>query len=90
MQLRLTSILNEYAQKVINDLITKYKVENPNLTNEEVEKIKTDYINRFEELKASPKVDEKDITKYSFQQLKKLVEDRKSTRLNSSHKSRLN
>jgi hypothetical protein len=74
MNLKLTNILNEYAQKVVNNLITKYKVENPNLTDVDIEKIKEEYINRFEELKASPKVVEKDITKYSFQQLKKLVD----------------
>jgi len=87
MQLRLTSILNEYAQKVVNNLITKYKVENPNLTNEEVEKIKTDYINRFEELKSSPKVEVKDITKYSFQQLKKLVDSFPPKKEKSSNNS---
>jgi hypothetical protein len=74
MNLKLTNILNEYAQKVVNDLIKKYMVENPNLTDDDIESIKKDYINRFEELKASPKVVEKDITKYSFQQLKKLVD----------------
>jgi hypothetical protein len=74
MNLKLTQLLNEYAQKVVNDLIKKYMVENPNLTDDDIETIKKDYINRFEELKSSPKVDEKDITKYSFQQLKKLVD----------------
>jgi hypothetical protein len=74
MTLKLTQLLNEYAQKVVNDLIKKYKVENPNLTDDDIETIKKDYINRFEELKDSPKVVEKDITQYSFQQLKKLVD----------------
>jgi hypothetical protein len=85
MQLKLTQLLNEYAQKVVNDLIKKYKVENPNLTDDDIESIKKDYINRFEELKASPKVVEKDITKYSFQQLKKLVDSFPSKKEKSSN-----
>jgi hypothetical protein len=85
MTLKLTQLLNEYAQKVVNDLITKYKVENPKLTDDDIETIKKDYINRFEELKSSPKVDEKDITKYSFQQLKKLVDSFPSKKEKSSN-----
>jgi len=70
MNLRLTSILKEYSIGVVNKLKEKFKKENSALTDDQIEY----YINRFEELKSSPKVEQKDITKYSFQQLEKLVD----------------
>jgi hypothetical protein len=70
MNLKLTSILNEYSTGVVNKLKEKFKKENSALTDDQIEY----YINRFDQLKSSPKVEEKDIAKYSFQQLEKLVD----------------
>ena len=70
MNLRLTSILKEYSIGVVNKLKEKFKKENSALTDQQIEY----YINRFEELKSSPKVNDKDITKYSFQKLEQVVD----------------
>jgi hypothetical protein len=70
MNLRLTNILNEYSTGIVNKLKQKFKQENSALTDEIIE----EYINRFDQVKSSPKVDEKDITKYSFQKLEQVVD----------------
>jgi hypothetical protein len=70
MNLKLTSILKEYSTGVVNKLKEKFKKENSALTDRQIEY----YINRFEELKSSPKVDVKDITTYSFQRLEQVVD----------------
>jgi hypothetical protein len=70
MNLRLTSILKEYSIGVVNKLKEKFKKENSALTDEIIE----EYINRFDQLKSSPKVNDKDITTYSFQKLEQVVD----------------
>jgi hypothetical protein len=70
MNLKLTSILKEYSTGVVNKLKQKFKQENSNLTDQQIEY----YINRFDQLKSSPKVEEKDITTYSFQRLEQVVD----------------
>jgi hypothetical protein len=63
--------LNEYSQSVLNKLFEKFKTENVNLTDEQIQY----YIDRFIAVQKSPKVIEKDILKYSFKDLEKLVDD---------------
>jgi hypothetical protein len=70
MNLKLTNILKEYSTGVVNTLKQKFKKENSALTDEIIEY----YINRFDQLKSSPKVDDKDITTYSFQRLEQVVD----------------
>jgi len=70
MNLKLTNILKEYSTGVVNTLKQKFKKENSALTDEIIEY----YINRFDQLKSSPKVDDKDITTYSFQKLEQVVD----------------
>jgi hypothetical protein len=70
MQLKLTNILKEYSIGVVNKLKEKFKKENSALTDEIIE----EYINRFDQLKSSPKVERKDITTYSFQELEQVVD----------------
>lgn len=74
--------LDEYAQKVVDKLVTKFMNENPNVT----EKIAIYYINRFPQISSSPKVTQKDITQYSFKDLEKLV-DSFPTKMKSQSKS---
>jgi hypothetical protein len=76
------SSLNEYAQNILNKLADKFRAENPNLTDEQL----SYYINRFDQLKSSPKVTQKDILKYSFADLEKLV-DSFPTKMKSQPKS---
>jgi hypothetical protein len=70
MQLKLTNILKEYSIGTVNKLKEKFKKENSALTDEIIE----EYINRFDQLKSSPKVERKDITTYSFQELEQVVD----------------
>jgi len=70
MNLRLTNILKEYSIGVVNKLKEKFKKENSALTDDQIDY----YIKRFEELKSSPKVNDKDITTYSFQKLEQVVD----------------
>jgi hypothetical protein len=62
--------LNEYSQSVLNKLFEKFKTENVNLTDEQIQY----YIDRFIAVQKSPKVIEKDILKYSFKDLEKLID----------------
>jgi hypothetical protein len=62
--------LFEYSDKVIKDMVAKFKSEERTLSDEQA----TYYISRFEKLKESPRVTEKDITKYTFKDLEKLVD----------------
>ena len=70
MQLRLTNILKEYSTGIINKLKQNFKQQNSALTDQQMEY----YINRFDQLKSSPKVEQKDITKYTFAQLEQIVD----------------
>lgn len=57
------------STKILNNLIQKYQNENSALTENEIKY----YVDRFEEVKASKKVEQKDILKYNFNQLEILV-----------------
>lgn len=65
---KLYQILNEYGEGVVRTLITKFKQEDPGLTDE----IIRSYIERFERIKNN--LDEKDITKYSWKKLENTVD----------------
>ena len=69
--------LNEYSDKIINQLINKFKQENSNL---ETDIIKI-YINRFAQIKDSSKVSEKDITKYNWKELENIVDSNQLKRI---------
>lgn len=65
------SVLEEaYSEKLIQQLIDRFKEENPNLD----DSILRAYIDRFQEIKNSPKVVNKDITTYSWNDLKAVVD----------------
>ena len=64
------SELLEYSDKLINNLIIKFKQENNNLTDENIRY----YISQFEKRKDNPLIKEKDISKYSFKELEKVID----------------
>jgi hypothetical protein len=70
-------IIKEYSNKLVNDLTTKFKQEKPNLG---VDIIKA-YINRFSQIKDSPRVTEKDITKYNWKDLETTVDANQPKRI---------
>jgi hypothetical protein len=70
-------ILNEYSDKIINQLINKFKQEQPSL---ETNIIKI-YIDRFAQIKDSSKVSEKDITKYNWKELENIVDSNQPKRI---------
>ena len=65
--------LNEYSEKEINTLMTKFKEEADDLNIQITDAQLKSYIERFDQLKNSPKVTEKDLRKYSLSKLMKLV-----------------
>jgi len=70
-------ILREYNEKFLNQIIQKFKGEIPDLE-EEIIRV---YINRFVQIKNSPNVTEKDITKYSWKQLETIVDSNQPKRI---------
>lgn len=70
-------ILKEYSSKLIDVLVNKFKQESPNLEKD----IIISYINRFVQIKNSPKVLEKDITKYTWKQLETVVDSNQPKRI---------
>lgn len=60
----------EYSQKVINQLIDKFTKEAPDQQPEVI----ADYITRFDQIKGLARVEEKDIFKYTWNQLEQLVD----------------
>ena len=65
--------LNEYSEGEIKKLMDKFKEEADDLNIEiSDDKLKT-YIQRFDQLKNSPKIQEKDLRKYSLSKLIKLI-----------------
>lgn len=60
----------QYGKKVKNFLLNKYKKEDPLLTDE----IITTYVNLFKIKQHSSKIVEKDVTRYSFEELKTLID----------------
>ena len=74
---RLAAPITEYSDKIINQLIDKFKQENPELDDNEMK----EYINRFSQIKDSPRVTEKDITKYSWKDLETTVDANQPKRI---------
>jgi cytidyltransferase-like protein len=72
-----TEPLKEYSDKLIKQLINKFQQEKPNL---EVNIIQS-YINRFAQIKDSPRVTEKDITKYNWKDLETTVDANQPKRI---------
>ena len=65
--------LNEYSEGELKRLMTQFREEADDLNiNVSDEQLKT-YINRFDAIKNSPKIQEKDLRKYSLSKLIKLV-----------------
>jgi Zn-dependent peptidase ImmA (M78 family) len=69
--------LKEYSNKLVNDLTTKFKQEKPNLGANIIQS----YINRFAQIKDSPRVTEKDITKYNWKDLETTVDANQPKRI---------
>ena len=65
--------LNEYSQGEMNKLMTQFKDEADDLNIQITDDQLKAYITRFDALKNSPKVQEKDLRKYSLGQLIRLV-----------------
>jgi len=70
-------LLNEYSDKIIAQLTTKFKLEKPDLD----DNIITTYIERFSQIKDSPNVPQKDITKYTWNDLEKVISDNQPKRV---------
>ena len=68
-------ILNEYSDTIMRRLIDKFKSENPRLTDD----IIISYINDFK--KISQKLENRDITTYSWKDLETTVDSNRSTRI---------
>jgi hypothetical protein len=63
-------LLMEYSEKLIDGLVNKYQESEPNVSKD----IFRFYIKRFKDIKDSPNVEEKDITKYTWKELEKVVD----------------
>lgn len=64
------TLLNEiYSEKFVKRLALKFKEQKPDLTDEVIRT----YIDRFQQIKNSPKILEKDITKYSWNNLENVI-----------------
>jgi hypothetical protein len=63
------SINELFAQKLVDQLIDKFQQEDPGLQPNIIEF----YINRFQQIKDSPKVKNKDILTYSWNELKQII-----------------
>jgi len=59
-----------FSQKLVNNLIDKFKEQTPNLD----DKTASFYIDRFQQIKDSPKIQNKDITTYSWKELQEVVD----------------
>lgn len=69
--------LNEYSAKIVSQLVDKFKQEQPDLNTNTIQA----YIDRFTQIKNSPKVSEKDITKYSWKELETAVDSNQPKRI---------
>ncbi len=69
--------INEYSNKLVNDLTAKFQQEKPNLGVNIIQS----YINRFSQIKDSPRVTEKDITKYNWKDLETTVDANQPKRI---------
>ena len=71
-------ILLEYSKTMVKRLIDRFKIESQD--NEITDEIYLYYIDRFNQIKNSPNISERDILQYSWEELKKVV-DHKSDRI---------
>jgi hypothetical protein len=71
------TILNEYTDKVVNQLVDKFKREDSNLNPDTIKS----YIERFSQIKDSPNVSEKDIFKYTWTDLESIIASNPSKRV---------
>jgi hypothetical protein len=62
-------LTEEYSDKVMNQLIEKFKQENPEMD----EGVIRDYINRFDKIKNDPSIKDKDIFNYSLHKLEVIL-----------------
>jgi hypothetical protein len=69
--------LKEYSQSTINDLVTKFKQEKPNLGADIIKA----YINRFDQIKSKPEVTNKDIITYVWKDLETIVDANQPKRI---------
>jgi hypothetical protein len=69
------TILNEYKETLVQKLIEKFKAEQPNLTDDIIRR----YIGDFK--RVSSKLENKDITTYTWKELEIAVDSNKSTRI---------
>ena len=69
--------LTEYSTKIITQLINKFKLEKPDLDDNTI----TTYINRFSQIKDNPNIPQKDITKYTWNDLEKVINNNQSKRV---------
>jgi len=58
-----------FSQKLVQELIDRFKEENPDLEDNVI----NSYIDRFQQIKDSAKIQQKDITKYSWNDLEALI-----------------
>lgn len=70
-------VLREYNEKLLNQITKKFQEEAPGLDTN----IIRIYINRFIQIKNSPNVTEKDITKYTWKQLETVVDSNQPKRI---------
>ena len=70
-------LLTEYSDKIITQLTTKFKSEKPDLD----DNIITAYIKRFSQIKDSNNVSQKDIMKYTWNDLEKVISDNQPKRI---------
>ena len=70
------NVLNEYSDKIIAQLTAKFKSEKPDLD----DNIIIAYINRFSQIKDN-NVSQKDITKYTWNDLEKVINDNQPKRI---------
>jgi hypothetical protein len=73
-------LFENYNQKIKNQLYKKFKAENLGLTLN----IFNHYVDRFFQIKNSPKIKEKDIFKYSWKQLEEVVDKNQSKKIKVS------
>lgn len=71
MEMKLLNVINElFSEKLQQSLIQKFQTEVPNLEERTVRY----YIDRFDQLRNSSKIQQKDITKYSWKELETIVD----------------
>lgn len=70
-------LIQEFSNKLVQNLKDKFRIEEDDLEDREIDY----YLNRFNEIKDSPQVNQKDVTKYGWKELKSLVDGFKLNRI---------